>query len=124
ELRALVPRRAFTSTEGMKTVSGNGLQKVIADEAADARAYQRDHDRIENAKRHPWKPLLVLLAIGTLPAAAILLAVWLLYGRERHTSYDREYEQEPPTDTEPALVPPLLAQGGTAGSFEFTATLF
>ena len=45
-------------------------------------------------------------------------------GRERRTGYDREYEQEPPTDTEPALVPTLLRQGGEAGSFEFTATLF
>src|SRR5205814_913512 len=35
-----------------------------------------------------------------------------------------EYEQEPPTDTTPALVPTLLRQGGKAGSFEFTATLF
>ena len=50
--------------------------------------------------------------------------VWLLWGRERRTSYDREYEQEPPTETQPALVPGLLAQGGTPGSLEFTATLF
>src|SRR5206468_3593729 len=35
-----------------------------------------------------------------------------------------EYEQEPPTDTAPALVPTLLRQGGEAGSYEFTATLF
>ena len=28
------------------------------------------------------------------------------------TGYDREYEQEPPTDTPPALVPTLLRQGG------------
>ena len=40
------------------------------------------------------------------------------------TGYDREYEQEPPTETEAALVPTLLRQGGEAGSFEFTATLF
>ena len=50
--------------------------------------------------------------------------VWWGYGRERGTSYDREYEQEPPTETQPALVPGLLAQGGTPGSLEFTATLF
>ena len=48
---------------------------------------------------------------------------WFL-GRERRTGYDREYEQEPPTDTQPALVPTLLREGGAAGSFEFTATLF
>ena len=50
--------------------------------------------------------------------------VFWFYGRERKTGYDREYEQEPPTETEPALVPTLLRQGGEAGSFEFTATLF
>ena len=50
--------------------------------------------------------------------------VWWGWGRERGTSYDREYEQEPPTETQAALVPGLLAQGGTPGSLEFTATLF
>jgi hypothetical protein len=50
--------------------------------------------------------------------------VWFFFGRERPTGYDREYEQEPPTETEPALVPVLLRQGGVPGSFEWTATLF
>src|SRR5262249_27171062 len=58
------------------------------------------------------------------PATAVMLLVWLVYGRERKTGYDREYEQEPPTNTEPALVPALLRQDKTAGSQEFTATLF
>ena len=53
-----------------------------------------------------------------------MLLVWLVYGRERKTGYDREYEQAPPTDTEPALVPPLLRQDDDVGSHEFTATLF
>ena len=53
-----------------------------------------------------------------------MILVWALYGRERGTGYDREYEQAPPTDTEPALVPPLLRQDEAAGSQEFTATLF
>ena len=48
----------------------------------------------------------------------------MVYGRERKTAYDREYEQAPPTVTEPALVPPLLRQDKTPGSNEFTATLF
>jgi Predicted membrane protein (DUF2207) len=68
--------------------------------------------------------LLELAALGLLPALLVLTGVWLFYGRERKTAYDREYEQEPPTDTAPALVPRLLAQGGTASSLEFTATLF
>ena len=59
-----------------------------------------------------------------MPALLVVAARLLVFGRERRTGYDREYEQEPPTDTEPALVPTLLRQGGEAGSFEFTATLF
>ncbi len=68
--------------------------------------------------------MLYLLALGIVPALAIVLGVYWLFGREPKTGYDREYEQEPPTDTQPALVPTLLRQGGEAGSFEFTATLF
>ena len=37
--------------------------------------------------------------------------VWWGWGRERGTSYDREYEQEPPTETQAALVPGLLRAG-------------
>ena len=53
-----------------------------------------------------------------------MFAIWLLFGRERATGYDREYEQEPPSDEAPAIVPPLLRQGTEPGSLEFTATLF
>ena len=71
-----------------------------------------------------WKWLLILLALGVIPAILILLVVYWLFGREFKTGYDREYEQEPPSDLAPALVPTLLRQGGEAGSYEFTATLF
>ncbi len=47
----------------------------------------------------------------------------VLRARARH-GYDREYEQEPPSDLEPALVPPLLRQSTNVGAAEFTATLF
>ena len=124
ELRTLIPRGAFTSTAGMKVTSGNGLQKVVAEEQADAAEFERDHDKIENAKRDPWRYILYVLLLGTLPGLAVVGVVFMVYGRERRTSYDREYEQEPPTDTAPALVPTLLRQGGEAGSYEFTATLF
>ena len=65
-----------------------------------------------------------MLGLATIPALLVISAVFWFMGRERRTGYDREYEQEPPTDTEPALVPTLLRQGGEAGSYEFTATLF
>jgi len=96
----------------------------VAAEAADAAAYERDRERFRSAREHWPLTLLALLAAALLPAAAIAGAVWWLYGRETSTGYDREYEQEPPSDLPPALVPSLLAQGTSAGAFEFTATLF
>ena len=124
ELRALIPRSAFTSTDGMQVRSGSALENIVGDEREDAAAYERDRERLDDALANPLRPLLVLLAIAFLPALAVVALVWWLWGRERTTAYDREYEQEPPTETEPALVPPLLSQGGAAGSLEFTATLF
>ena len=124
ELRALIPRSAFTSSAGMRVASGAGLDKIVAEERADAAAYERDHDRIEHAKRHPWLYAVYILLLGLVPGFLLVSAVFAAYGRERGSGYDREYEQEPPTGTEPALVPTLLRQGGEAGSFEFTATLF
>ena len=124
ELRALYPRDSFTSTSGMKVEEGNGLEKIVAEELDDAAAYERDKERIDDAKAHPWRSALIVLALGTIPAFLIAMFVFWRFGREIETGYDREYEQEPPTETEPALVPTLLRQGGEAGSFEFTATLF
>ncbi len=124
ELRTLYPRRAFTSTAGMQVAEGSGLQKITAEERADAEAYERDHEKIQDAISRPWRTALILLLLGTIPAFLIGGLVFWRFGRERRSAYDREYEQEPPTETEPALVPVLLRQGGEAGSFEFTATLF
>ena len=83
ELRALIPRSAFTSTAGMKVSAGNGLGKIVAAEGADAAAYQRDHDRIEHAKRHPWLYVLYVLLLGLVPGFVVAAAVFLFYGRER-----------------------------------------
>ena len=54
----------------------------------------------------------------------MLAATYWFFGRERKTGHDREYEQEPPSELDPALVPPLLRQSPAVGSLEFTATLF
>ena len=124
ELRTLIPRSGFTSTAGMQVRSGPALESIAQEEQEDAAAYERDRKRLDDALASPLRPLLVLLALAFLPALAVVALVWWLWGRERGSGYDREYEQEPPTDTEPALVPPLLSQGGAAGSLEFTATLF
>ena len=115
ELRTLIPRAAFSSTPGMKVVPGQCVDRIVAEELADAERYERDRDRIDALKDHPIRTGLVVLALATIPALLVIAAVFWLLGRERRTGYDREYEQEPPTDTEPALVPTLLRQGGEAG---------
>ena len=94
-----IPRGAFTSTAGMRVADGDGLAAIVDEEQADAEAYERDHERIEDAMRHPWRTALLLLALGLLPAFAVGGLVFWLFGREVDTGYDREYEQEPPTET-------------------------
>jgi uncharacterized membrane protein len=124
ELRSLIPRSAFSSTGGMKVAGGRGLDTILDEERADAERYERDSERIDRLKSHPLVTGLLALGLATIPALLVLLPVFWFLGRERRTGYDREYEQAPPTDTPPALVPTLLRQGGEAGSYEFTATLF
>ena len=124
ELRTLIPRRAFTATSGMRVERGRAFERIVEEERADAERYETDRDRIDALKTHPVRTGLVVLGLATIPAILVIWLVFWFMGRERRTGYDREYEQEPPTDTEPALVPTLLRQGGEAGSYEFTATLF
>ncbi len=124
ELRVVFPRSLLRSTAGAKVVHGNGLVSIVKEEADAAAAYVHDRERLDDAKDHPGRTLLYLALLGIGPALLVMLLVWLVYGRERRTGYDREYEQEPPTNTEPALVPPLLRQTTDVGSQEFTATLF
>ena len=108
----------------MKVESGPGLEKIVAEEREDAAAYERDQRKIDEALDNLPRTIALLLLLALGPALAVIAFVWWGWGREHGTSYDREYEQEPPTDTQAALVPGLLAQGGTPGSLEFTATLF
>lgn len=124
ELRVVFPRSLLTSTAGAQVRNGSGLEKIVASEAASQREYERDRKHIDDAKRHLGRTILYLLLLGLGPALALVTLVWLLYGRERRTQYDREYEQAPPSETEAALVPALLRQETTPGSNEFTATLF
>ena len=88
------------------------------------RASSGTSERIDSLIDHPLRTALIVLALAAIPGLAVITAVWAFFGRERRTGYDREYEQEPPTDTQPALVPVLLGQGGQPGSYEWTATLF
>ena len=124
ELRTVVPRSVLTSTAGAQVVAGPGLPAILAQERATTASYAHDRARLDDAKRHIGRTLLFLFLLGVGPALAVVFVTWLVFGRERKTGYDREYEQEPPSDTPPALVPPLLRQITTPGSNEFTATLF
>src|SRR5206468_3544750 len=87
-------------------------------------SFLSNQERIDDAKRHILRTLGYLALFALVPALAIVLGVWFFFGRERRTGYDREYEQQPPSDLEPAVVSPLLRQTETPGSLEFTATLF
>ncbi len=95
---------------GAKVVPGNGLQKIVAEQQDSAVSFESDRRNIQDAKDHPGRTILILAALGLGPALLVLLGVFFLFGRERKTTYDREYEQDPPSDLEPALVPPLLRQ--------------
>jgi uncharacterized membrane protein len=57
------------------------------------------------------------------PAIVLLFVIVLLFGPDARVTYDREYEESPPTDTSPALVPALLRRSTTPEPNEFTATL-
>jgi uncharacterized membrane protein len=124
ELRAVFPRSLLTSTGGARIRSGEALPMIVAQEASAAAAFERDQEKIHNALDNLPRTILILLAAALLPAMGVLMGTYWFYGRERKTVYDREYEQEPPSELEPALVPPLLRQSPAVGSLEFTATLF
>ena len=97
ELRTVFPRSLLQSTAGARVVDGPGLQKIVAEERDDAAAYERDRDRIDNALDHIVRYVLLLLLLAIGPALLVAGAVYVLFGRERKTGYDREYEQEPPS---------------------------
>ncbi len=83
ELRALVPRRFFTSTAGMKVVGGLGLEAIAAAEREDAAAYEHNRRKIDDALQNlPWT-IAKLLALALLPALAVIGFVWARWGRER-----------------------------------------
>jgi hypothetical protein len=124
ELRTVFPRSLLDSTAGTQVRHEEALDSIVAAEQAEAASFGRDQEKIQDALDNLPRTIAILLALAFLPAFAIAgLTYWFL-GRERGSGYDREYEQEPPTGLEPALVPPLVRQSPKVGSLEFTATLF
>ena len=60
--RALSARRVHLDGAACRSSEGNGLERIIAEELADAPTYERDKERIDDALAHPWRWLLLLLA--------------------------------------------------------------
>ena len=116
EMRVVIPSRMLSSTGGATVVAGDGLASILEEEDR----FAREGSEAATAQRTG-------LIWGSASAIAIAFGlgglVYFGYGRERRVDYDREYEQEPPSDLSPAEVGALLTQGGVTEK-EFTATLF
>ncbi len=116
EIRVVLPPRLLSSSEGVTISAGAGLDVILdeeeawAEEANDARAAARN-GLIAGA----------VAFVGLVGGAGGL--VYVRYGREPRTGYDREYEQFPPTELSPAEVGALISQGAVTEK-QFTATLF
>jgi uncharacterized membrane protein len=116
EIRVVFPPDILTSSEGVTVVAGAGQDTILGEEEAWA-------DDANDARAAARNGLLAgtLAFVGLVGGAGGL--VYLRYGREPRTGYDREYEQEPPTDLSPAEVGALVSQGAVTER-QFTATLF
>ncbi len=116
EMRVVFPRSRLTSTAGATVVPGDRLDDIRTEEEAEI---ARDERRAGLVRAG----LIALIALTFLPGALGALFIYFRYGREPATGYDREYEQEPPTDLPPAEVGALLSQG-RVDEKQFTATMF
>ena len=108
----------------MRVERGDAFDRIVQEELADAERYQTDHDRIDALKAHPIRTGLVVLGLATIPA---LLVIAVCSGSSAASAAPATTastsRSRPPR---PSLLSSrtLLRQGGEAGSYEFTATLF
>src|SRR5919112_799758 len=116
EMRVVFPKDLLSSTAGARVEPGNGLHKIMDQEAAAARTEARA------ALFQRLQPLFALLLVAV--AAGLMALVYLRYGREPKVDYEERYEREPPTGDPPAVVGAIMGQQPSVGSREFTATLF
>ena len=86
ELRALIPRSAFTSTAGMRDRSGPGARE---DHGRGARATPPRTSATTTAsttrRRIPWLYVVYVLLLGLVPALLVVLLVYVIFGRELST---------------------------------------
>ena len=64
ELRVVFPRSLLTSTSGARVKHGDGLARIVAEQASAAAAFERDHRKIRDALDHLGRTILILLALG------------------------------------------------------------
>ncbi|MEA2446841.1 MAG: hypothetical protein QOK47_478, partial [Actinomycetota bacterium] len=121
EMRVVFPTSALSSTADAKVEDGDGLESILAEE----RAFARAQERIEMLKRNAFWLVPVGLLLCFLPAGIVCFIVWRRYGREREVLMPPGYVTEPPGDEPPALVPALTTNWVRGGSGDaFAATLF
>ena len=116
EMRVVFPRELLSSTGGARVESGDGLQKIMNQEAVDARSEARE--ALFQRLQPLFGLLLVVLSLG------MMTFVYLRYGREPKVDYGERYEREPPTNDPPAVIGAIISQKPSVGAREFTATLF
>ncbi|MGQ9471415.1 MAG: DUF2207 family protein [Candidatus Aminicenantales bacterium] len=114
EVRIVFPRGYLSALNPSKVISlaGSGREKILSQE----RSWQeKEVKRILLSKK---------LSVLSLPAAASLLflgilfalRIYLRYGREPKVLYENEYEREVPSEVSPAQADMILSQGKTVSS--------
>jgi uncharacterized membrane protein len=116
EIRVVFPREELSATNGATVVPGDGLPTILAEEEA-------FNENAEQAARAGRTGLIWGSVFALLTAIGLGGFVYFRYGREPRVDYDRQYEQEPPSDLTPAEVGALISQGSVTEK-EFTATMF
>ncbi|MEX0699912.1 MAG: DUF2207 domain-containing protein, partial [Acidimicrobiia bacterium] len=116
EMRVVFPRTLLTSTTGAAVIQGDRLEDIRNEELELVEADQRRAGLVRALA-------IGLLALIFLPGLIGVIYIYFRYGREPAITYDREYEQEPPSDLPPAEVGALMSQG-SVDERQFTATLF
>lgn len=116
EIRVLFPPDLLTSSDGVTVIAGAGQDIILGEE-------EEWVERANDARTAARNGLVAgaLAFVGLVGGAGGL--VYLRYGREPRTGYDREYEQSPPSDLTPAEVGALVSQGAVTEK-QFTSTLF
>ena len=118
EMRVVFPRDLLSSTAGATVHAGPGLEGILAEEEAEiARG-----DAVATVSTGVRNAVLAVLFL-LIPIPFGLVWGYARFGSEPDVDYDREYEQEPPSDHLPAMVSALVSQG-KADESAFTATLF